>query len=266
METIVGIFPTREAAVAAAQELRSAGIAEEQLTLTEPQSSLAETSSIPPPQSEAPGACGANAENVQGAILGFAGGILGSTILMLALPGIGPIAAVGALGLSGAMGSLAGGVFGQAARESTAAELKPQEFFTYEHALRQGKHLLVVQHNGETTTQTIAHLLARNGAEEFNEACDQWWNSLRREELEGFAGSPEEFTTIERRYRDGFEAALAAFGRKSTGSDTAIPAHTPGNTIPQDDAFERGYERGRQYYEAMLRRYAKKEEESAKSV
>lgn len=264
METIVGIFPTREAAMAATQELRSAGIAEEQLTLMEPQSSLAETSSIPPPRPEAPGACGANAENVQGAILGFAGGILGSTILMLALPGIGPIAAVGALGLSGAMGSLAGGVFGEAARESTTIELKPQEFFAYENALQQGRHLLIVRHNGESTVQTIAHLLARNGAEGFDSARERWWRNVRTGESEAFVGSPEEFTGVERRYRDGFEAALAAYGKKSTDSEAETSAQTAGSAIPNDDAFERGYERGRQYYEAMLRRYGRKEEESAK--
>lgn|GEM_PF-5369146 len=265
METIIGIFPTRAAATAAAQELHSVGIAKEQLTLMGPRSSLAETSAITPPQPQAPGACGANAENVQGAILGFAGGILGSTILVLALPGIGPIAAVGALGLSGAMGSLAGGVFGQAAHAAATTELTPQEFFTYENALQQGKHLLVVQHNGESTRQTITRLLASHGAEEFDSAREQWWKTVRPGEIEAFAGTPEEFTNAERRYRDGFEAALAAYGRKPAGAEAETSAQASGNVSAQDDAFVRGYERGRQYYEAMLRQYARKEEESTKS-
>jgi hypothetical protein len=262
METVIGIFPSHHEAVAAAQELRATGIAEEQLALLGPQSSLAETSSIAPPQPDAPGACGANAENVQGSILGFAGGLLGSTILVLALPGIGPIAAVGALGLGSAVGSLAGGVVGQAAHKSTTTELSPQDFLAYEHALKQGKYLLVVQHNGGSNEQNISGLLTRRGAEDVNRARDQWWKNIRDSEMEAFTRSSDEFINIERRYRDGFEAALAAYGRQSVSNATPAPL-PPDHEPTQDEAFELGYARGRLYYEAMLRQYAQKEEQQA---
>lgn len=266
METVIGIFPTRQAALEAAQELRSAGIAEAQLTLMEPQSSLAETSTVNPPKPEAPGACGANAENVQGAILGFAGGLLGSTILVLALPGIGPIAAVGALGLSGAVGSLAGGVFGQAAHNATATEITLPEFLTYESALQHEKHLLIVQPNGEMGKQRISRVLSGHGAEDFDLAHEHWWESIRTSEMEEFGGSREEFTRVERAYRKGFEAAIAAYSRPSSDSSTVGPTQTQDNTRPQDEVFERGYARGQQYYEAMLRQYTRKEEQSVKSA
>jgi outer membrane lipoprotein SlyB len=264
METVIGIFPSRQEAIAAAQELRSTGVAEEQLALVEPQSSLAETPSITPPQPDAPGACGANAENVQGSILGFASGLLGSTILVLALPGIGPIAAVGALGLGSAVGSLAGGVVGQAARQSTTTELTPQEFVAYEHALKRGQHLLVVQHDGANNTQTISELMARHSAEDVSRAREHWWKHIRAGEVEAFAGSPKDFSDVERRYRDGFEAALAAYGRQSVSNATPAPL-PPDHAPTQDEVFEQGYARGRLYYEALLRQYAQKEEQQASS-
>lgn len=266
METTIGVFATRLEAEAAAQELRSIGIGEEHLTLMEPRSSLAQTSSVNPPQPEAPGACGANQENVQGAILGFAGGLLGSTILVLALPGIGAIAAVGALGLSSAMGSIAGGVIGQAAHEATVTEITPQEFLTYESALQQGKYLLIVPHNGESSKHTITRLLERHGAEDFDRACDQWWANIRAQEVTEFAGSPEEFASVERTYRKGFESALVAYGRSSTCSDATSATNTQSNALLQEDVYKRGYARGRQYYEAMIRQYTHKEEQSARSV
>ncbi len=266
METTIGIFSTRMQAEAAAQELRSTGIGEAQLTLMEPRSSLAQTSSVNPPQPDAPGACGANQENVQGAILGFAGGLLGSTILVLALPGIGAIAAVGALGFSSAMGSIAGGVFGQAAHKATATEITPQEFLTYESALQQGKYLLIVQHDGESSKPTTTRLLASHGAEDFDRACDLWWTNIRAEEITEFAGSPEEFASVERTYRNGFEAALVAYGRSPACSDATSPTNTQSSAIPQEGIFERGHARGRQYYETMIRQYTHKEEQSARSA
>jgi hypothetical protein len=122
--------------------------------------------------------------------------------------------------------------------------------------------LLVVQPNGENTTQGISWLLKRHGAEDIDRARDYWWQTVRTGEMQAFAGSADEFSSNERRYREGFEAALAAYGRESTNNNTAAPL-PPDRTPTQDEAFECGYARGRLYYEALLRQYTKKEEESA---
>src|SRR5215813_6477915 len=105
MTTLVGIFHSSIEAEAALEELRANGFPQDQFVLMAPEthsSKLTEGAARPEPQ----GACGVNAGQVAGAITGFAGGLLSGAIVSLALPGVGPIVAIGTLALGGSLGAV----------------------------------------------------------------------------------------------------------------------------------------------------------------
>jgi hypothetical protein len=137
MKTLVGIFYSHADAEAALQDLIARGFSQDQFILMAPETHSpmpAEGGDKPEPH----GACGANVGQVAGAITGFASGILGAAIMSLALPGVGPIIAIGALALGGSFGAVAGGMVGNAVQETYAPTVPLEDLFIYEEALRQG--------------------------------------------------------------------------------------------------------------------------------
>ena len=98
MESVLGIFKTREDACRAAGYLKSAGIPDEHINVLMPGGSDGELRAVPTTETEAPG-MGAALGGVVGGALGAAGGLsLGAAAATFFVPGVGPIIAVGLLG------------------------------------------------------------------------------------------------------------------------------------------------------------------------
>src|SRR4051812_35595431 len=113
MSTVAGIFKSRSDAERAAENLRSAGIAEERINLLTPGTTATEVEeAVPTTETEQPGMGGALGGTVGGA-LGAAGGMtLGAAGASLLVPGVGPVLAAGVIGaaLLGIGGAAAGAV------------------------------------------------------------------------------------------------------------------------------------------------------------
>ena len=254
MSTLVGIFHSSVAAEAALQDLRSSNFSPDQFILLTPQTlspaSLTEQVLTPDP----PGACGANAGQVGGAITGFASGILGGALVSLAIPGLGPILAIGAVALGGSFGAVVGGVIGNTVQLNSDPVVPLEERFIYEEALRQGAHVLIIQPTDDERAEIARSILTTQGAEYATQARERWWQQLRANEARTVTNVDEPFSLIEAQYRQGFEAALDARlrGKTREEKDTFLAQHYA--AVAQDEAFRRGFTRGEYYYEALVER------------
>ena len=206
MKTLVGIFPSHADAEAALQDLEANGFSQDQFALLTPGTS-APNLTTETAKPEPPGACGANTGQVAGAITGFAGGVLGGVMVSLALPGIGPIIAIGALALGGSLGAVAGGVVGNSVQETYAPTLPPEDLFIYEEALRQGASLLIIQPSGELRAEMAHDILHKYRATATEDAWKQWWQPLFENEAAVYGtASSIPFAQIEEEYRRGFQS------------------------------------------------------------
>jgi len=252
---VAGIFRSPADAEAALQDLRANNFPQDQYILLTPETlstnSLSETTALQP---EPPGACGANAGQVGGAITGFASGILSGALVSLAIPGVGPILAIGALALGGGFGAVVGGVVGNAVQVTTESLLSPDEYFLYEEVLRQGAQVLIVQPNDDERAEVARAIFNRHGAESLTQAREIWWQQLRANEESSYPDGSGPFSLAEARYRQGFEAALDVRLRGKTLEEQEAFLTQHHSAEAQDDAFRRGFARGSQYYEALVER------------
>lgn len=266
MEAITGVFQTRSEAERALREVQNAGVDADRVTLLVPGSVdqvEKEVRSVPTDSTEQPGM-----GNAMGALLGGGIGITGGSVLMALVPGLGPVTALGLLGagILGAAGASVGAVIGSKAEKSTIEGLPEDEIFVYEDALRKGRSVVVALVENQGSESLVRDLLKRNGAETVDDAREQWWTGLRSAEKGHYDGAMQKagqsparnFTDDEKFYRLGFEAALHArtrcmeFDQVSAEMDAAleeVKRQYPGQQV--DDAFTRGYQRGREYYQHL---------------
>ena len=96
------------------------------------------------------------------------------------------------------------------------------------------------------------------GAESIDAARKQWWIGLRSAEEAHYAKSGKNFAEDEKFYRLGFEAALHSktrcleFDQVSSAMSAAledVQRQYPGAEV--EEAFTRGYQRGRDYYQRL---------------
>jgi len=254
MKTLSGIFRSPGAAEAALQDLRLNNFSQDQFILLTPETlstqNLTENALAPEP----PGACGANAGQVSGAITGFASGIVGGALVSLMIPGVGPIVAIGALAFGGSFGALAGGVVGNAVQVTSEPTVPPEEHFLYEEALRQGGQVLIIQLNDDQQAECAHSILVTHGAENTTQAREQWWQQMRANEASEYANVAGPLSVVEARYRQGFEAALDARLRGKTPKEKETFLAQYHSALAQDDIFRRGFKRGESYYEALVER------------
>jgi hypothetical protein len=111
-----------------------------------------------------PGACGFTRGNTAGALIGFAGGLLGGAAVSFFVPGIGPVLALSALTLSTLLGVTAGSAIGGAVQETFMPELLYDHRFAYIEALRQGHWLVIAEPYDEAQEETTERILTRFGA------------------------------------------------------------------------------------------------------
>jgi hypothetical protein len=252
METVAGIFPSREAAEQSVRELESLGIPHDRIALLTPGMSDDRVErEVPTADSEQPGMGQAMGGAVGGA-MGVAGGAtLGAAVASLLVPGVGPVIAGGLLGAAilGAGGTATGIAAGGALEKELESGLPHDEIYLYEDALRKGKSVVVAFVDDEAAIYSVRGVFSGAGAEGIDEARENWWIGLRdAEEAEyqaKYQTSGRTFQTDEASYRRGFEAAL-----QSRGKESSVFAGDG-----QDDAFRRGYERGQGYQKSLREKY-----------
>lgn len=258
MEATTGVFETREAAERALNAVHQAGIPSDKITLLLPgtvDQVEKEMRSVPADTTEQPGMGSAI-----GGLLGGGVGLTGGAVLMALVPGLGPVTALGLLGagILGAAGATIGATAGGKIEQSTYEGLPEDEIFVYEDALRRGRSVVIALADDEPAASRVRDVLKKEGAESVDAAREQWWTGLRSAEATHYEKSGKDFTGDEKFYRLGFEAALHArtrcmeFDQVSGEMNAAledVQRQYPGAQV--EDAFVRGYQRGRDHYQQL---------------
>jgi hypothetical protein len=258
MNTVAGIFQTREDALRAVENLRGLGLSDENLSLLSPDAADRQGEpDVPTSDTEQPGMGNALGGLVGGA-MGAAGGMtLGAAAASLLVPGVGPIMAAGIVGaaLFGAGGAAAGMAAGGALEGQLAEGLPHDELFIYEDALRQGRTVVIAQLEDDGQASEVQAALDTAGAESINAARESWWVGLRDAEDEDYTGQGRDFKTDEPVYRRGFEAALHPQLRGAAYEESTERLRERYSDAYGHDAFRRGYERGQSYQQTLRERH-----------
>ena len=258
MEAVSGVFQARAAAERSVQDAVKAGIPADKITLLTPGSMdqvEKEMSTVPVDTTEQPGM-----GKAIGALLGGGVGITGGSLLAALIPGVGPITAIGLLGaaIAGAAGATVGATVGDKMEKSSVEGLPEDEIFVYEDALRQGRSVVVAMAENKESASLLRDLMKNEGAESVDAAREQWWIGLRSAEESHYSKTGKNFADDERFYRLGFQAALHArtrcmeFDQVSGEMNAAledVKREHPGADV--EEAFLRGYQRGRDYYQQL---------------
>jgi hypothetical protein len=250
MQTVVGIFTSQVAAEQAAERLRTLGIDREHINFLVPGISEAQLEQVPTTETEQPG-MGPAIGGVVGGAMGASGGLMAPAILSALIPGIGAITAIGiaALGLIGLVGGAAAGAAAGGALENAMSDGLPKdELYVYEDALRQGRTVLIVLTQDTTQTEVTREVLAQAGAESLDAARENWWVGLRTAEAEAYTAQGWNFNEDEAMYRRGFEAALRPELVGKSYAEAVSYLQLRYAEVYHNEAFRRGYERGRTYY------------------
>jgi hypothetical protein len=176
------------------------------------------------------------------------------------IPGVGPVTAIGLLGgaLVAAAGASVGAVAGGKLENALTDGLPEDELFVYEDALRKGRSVLIALADDEESAVRVRELLRVEGAETIDAARDQWWIGLRDAEQEHYSSFSRNLSEDEKFYRLGFESALHARSRckeydqvlaEMTVQIEELERRYPGAEV--SEAYRRGYERGRDYYQQL---------------
>jgi hypothetical protein len=258
MNTVAGIFQTREEATRAVEDLRRLGLSDENLSLLAPGTTAPQAEAdVETSDTEQPGMGNALGGLVGGA-MGAAGGMtLGAAAASLLVPGVGPIMAAGIVGaaLFGAGGAAAGMAAGGALEDTIAHGLPHDELFVYEDALRQGRTVVIAQVEDDDQAKGARSALDAAGAESVDAARESWWVGLRGAEDEDYTGQGRDFKSDEPLYRRGFEAALHPQLRGASYAESAERLRERYSDAYEHDAFRRGYERGQSYHQTLRERY-----------
>jgi hypothetical protein len=250
METVAGIFTSREAAEDAVRQLHSLGIPTDRIALLMPGMTDENVEkAVPTADSEQPGMGEALGGTVGGA-MGVAGGAgLGAAAASLLVPGVGPVIAGGLLGAAilGAGGAVTGMAAGEAMEKELVAGLPHDELYLYEDALRKGRSVVIAFVDEEGAVYAAQGALAGAGAESIDEARENWWIGLRDAEAAEYETSGKDFAAAEASYRRGFEAACRTKG----GEDAPRLAADD----KSDEAYCRGYERGQKYQKSLREKH-----------
>ncbi|HAF12528.1 MAG TPA: hypothetical protein DCK93_19635 [Blastocatellia bacterium] len=253
MESVAGVFQSRADAEKGVQQLQSQGIPKDRLALLTPgMDDERVEQAVPTADAEQPGMGQALGGTVGGAI-GVAGGAsLGAAAASLLVPGVGPVIAGGILGAAilGAGGTATGMAAGKALEESLVQGLPHDELYLYEDALRKGRSVVIAFAETDELAEAARRTLKSAGAESIDAARENWWLALRDAEAADYEVTGRSFPDDEANYRRGFEAALKTPRKSGTGS--TAEEHSPGES---DEAFRRGYERGKNYRKSLQGKY-----------
>ena len=256
MKSVTGVFRSVSDAQRALAQIRSLRLPEDRITLLTPGGQEASLPSVPVVAAEQPGM----AKAIGGLLGGAAGLSAGPLIVAALIPGVGPITAIGLLGgaILAAAGASVGAVAGGKLENAMTEGLPEDELFVYEDALRQGRSVLIALAEDEAEASRLRELLKAEGAESVDAAREQWWIGLRGAEQEHYSTFARNLSDDEKFYRLGFESALHARTRckeydqvlgEMTAAIEDLERENPGAHVAEP--FQRGYERGRDYYQRL---------------
>ncbi|HXG65163.1 MAG TPA: hypothetical protein VNO70_08645 [Blastocatellia bacterium] len=268
MLIVAGIFRNSTDAQRAVERLKSIGIEGDRINLLIPGNPQTSMDDVPTTDAEQTGV-GAALGGVVGGALGAAGGLhLGAAAASLLVPGVGPVMAFGVLGAAilGAVGAVGGAVAADAVEDRMNEGLPADEVFVYEDALRQGRTVLIAQAEDDEQADAAREALAQSGAESVDAARENWWIGLRDAEREGYMAEGLNFDQDEADYRRGFEAAQDVRARGKSYQEAGEYLAACHAEVCRTEAFRRGYERGRAYYDRVKDTYrpASRQAESGK--
>jgi hypothetical protein len=190
--------------------------------------------------------------------MGASGGLFAAAMASAFVPGVGPITAIGlaAAALFGVGGVAAGVAAGGALENAMSEGLPKDELFVYEDALRQGYTVLIALTDDTTQYEAALRILKAAGAESIDAARERWWVGLVEPEAEVYTS--QEGSTVQHgpAYQHGLAAALQSetFGKAYDEVQDYLQSHY--GDMYKDEAFRRGYERGRVYSESFGERWA----------
>lgn len=178
-KTVVGLFDTREAALHSIQHLTDLGIPRDQLSVLARGETDNDVNTLVDNNSTDSAATGATTGAIGGGVLGGALGLLVG-IGALAIPGVGPVLAVGplaaALGAAGTttlvgagIGAVSGGLLGAL----VGAGIPEEDASYYAEGLRRGG-TLVVAHVDDTLVGQTYSVLRQQGAIDIDERGGEW--------------------------------------------------------------------------------------------
>jgi hypothetical protein len=252
METVAGIFDSRGEAEQAVRRIHSLGIPNDRIALLTPNMSDSEIEKrVPTTETEEPGEGKAMGGAVGGA-MGIAGGAaLGAAAASLIVPGVGPVIAGGLLGAAilGAGGTVTGMAAGEAVDEALVEGLPHDELYLYEHAVRQGRSVVIAFTEDEGSAQRVREVFADMRAETIDAAKENWWLELRAAEEANYRQQGRNFQNDEGSYRRGFEAAQNVKMRGRSFAE--VQSELEEVFTKCDEAFRRGYERGVVYCRSL---------------
>ena len=251
MKTLVGIFRSAATAEAALQVLHASGLPDDEVLMLTPRSIL-NLHVGPLPESHPHGSCGITAGHIAGAITGFAGGTLSGAVIILLVPGVGPLLATGALALASLIGVAVGAAVGDLLQKTWGPRLSYEDVLVYRDALRHGHDIVIVHPADDVKTDKVQQVFSDFGAENLEDARDHWWHRLRDSQIKASDTPHDTFTATEVVYLQGFEAAInpGVWGHSYEKAAALLRQQEPATY--EEVAFRHGYERGQSYRRATL--------------
>jgi hypothetical protein len=240
MQAVVGVVRQYPDALKLVEALRQIDIPSSRVSILSPQAPESALRAVPTTEAEAPG-IGGTIGSVVGGAAGTAGGL---AVASLALPGVGPIMAVGAIAL-GLLGAAAGGAVGTQLDDTLSKGLPVDELYVYRHALRMGRTIVVAMALDEAQARRAREFMARLGAESVDAAREEWWIGLRDAEEAEYTRAGGDFRKDEALYRMGFDAAFRLPGEAPLWDATRSILRDRHGLAAEEPAFRAGYERGR---------------------
>jgi hypothetical protein len=252
MKPVAAVFKTRSAAQSAAAGLVPLGIPKDRINILTPDVTQAELAQLPTQGAEQPGMGKAMGATVGGAIGLAAAGTLPALLGSLLVPGVGPLLAIGLAG--GVLGAVAGGGVGAAMESASTDGLPEDELFVYEDALRQGHSAVIAIAANDQQGEAARGALEDAGAESIDRAREMWWVGLRDAEKETYQAHGHDFDEDERYFRCGFEAAQHSANRGKSYEECRVRLGDRYPGAHEREPFQRGFQRGRAYFEALRKR------------
>jgi hypothetical protein len=255
MEIVSGVFEERAAADRALEELMTVGVPRNRVVYLAPGTPDSQLErSIPVTDSEKPGMGAAMGATVGGALGAAGGATLGLAAAALAVPGVGPVIAIGALAASvlGIAGAATGAVAGESIEETLGGGLPHEDLYIYEEALRLGHRVVVALAETSSQADSAREIMTRNGALDFDDLRNSWWEKRRHEERTAYNRTGRDFERDEDSYRRGFEAALHPARRGKSYAEAEGDLRQCYSDDDLDTAFRHGFEGGKRYHVTTL--------------
>jgi hypothetical protein len=243
MRTVVGVIREPSEVGRIVEALRQMGIANDRISVLSPGASEAGIRRVPTTEAEQPGI----AETIGGVVGGAAGSAGALAVASVALPGVGPVVAAGAIAL-GLLGAVAGGAVASRLDNALSRGLPADELYVYRDALRKGRSIVVAMTEDDDEADRVRELFARLGAESVDAAREEWWIGLRDAEEAEYTRQGGDFRKDEALYRQGFDAAY--HGPHDEVLDGGVAARQAAlreryGAAADEPAFRAGHARGR---------------------